>query len=174
MPGNPKDMHVKVFLTPNATPPFHLDPPGPLTFVNNYHPGFHVHFHLQDPTHGYLFPPNNDKDKAVWSELGQGACPQAGVWEVFKPLHVTPNRKTLVVHNANVAPILGEFGYTLRVIDNSGNWLDLDPGGNNQNGPVRFDWSYVAVGVGSALVTSAVLAAAVSLAGFDLVCPGRY
>jgi hypothetical protein len=175
----PKDVVVKVHLHPSEDPPFHLEcadlptgPDGEYIFANNRHPGFHIHFVLQDPTHGYFFPPNNNKAQAVWSEFGDGACPESQIWDVFRALNVSADRKTLVVRNANTHPELGKFGYTLRVVKGADDWLELDPGGDNQNGPIRsFDWSYVLVGVGSAIATTATIALAVSLSGYQMFCP---
>lgn len=143
MTGVPREVHVQVFLHPDEDPPFHIastDLPigsdGELTFANDRHPGFHVHFDLQEPTHGYLFPANNNKAEAVWSDLGSGSCPTSQMWNVFRALRVAPDRKTLVVRNANVHPELGKFGYALRVVKDPADWLELDPGGDNQNGPI--------------------------------------
>jgi len=74
----------------------------------------------------------------VWSELGAGKCPKPpGKSEVFHAERVLePERTTLVVLNPNPSPAQGAFGYALRVTKDSGaNYLDLDPGGLNQNGP---------------------------------------
>ena len=81
----------------------------------------------------------------------------------------------MIVTNPNPSPAQGPFKYNLRVT-NGTDWKNLDPGGDNMNGPTSFEsaWSYVAVGVGSAFATAAVFATAVSLAGFDLICPARF
>lgn len=113
------------------------DPNGDLMFNNDHHPGFHVEFELIDQTGlKYSFPPNSKKDSAVWSKLGSTNCPTAGVWEVFKPLHVSPDGAKLTVHNTNEKPVLGRFMYSLQVSKDGGNkLLSLDPGGLNNNGP---------------------------------------
>jgi hypothetical protein len=170
MPGSPKRADVDVILrsdnpldfdiVPNGLP---KGPNGELVFENNNHPGFQIQFHLQDPNGlDYLFPPNSDKEEAVWSKLGSGACPTSGMWEVFEPIRVVPQRTTLVVHNPNPSPAQGKFGYTLRVTNGS-RWLDLDPGGDNLNGP-RYSWTAaiafiggVAVGCLGTLGTQALL-----------------
>ena len=144
--ADPKDAHVDVILDSDnpvqfriePTPPSSLPtgPNGELIFNNNHHPGFNVHFHLRDINAlGYLFPKNSDKKEAVWSELGNGVCPNSAKWEVFEPNHVSAHRLTLTVRNPNPSPAQGPFGYTLRVTkDNGASYLNLDPGGFNQNG----------------------------------------
>jgi|GraSoiStandDraft_46_1057282.scaffolds.fasta_scaffold536400_1 hypothetical protein len=116
-----------------------VGPQGELIFYNDHHPGFHVWFYLQDPNDlGYLFPPNNKKHEAIWSELGSGSCPQPpGKSDVFHAERVLePECTTLVVLNPNPSPAQGAFGYTLRVTkDRGATYLPLDPGGLNQNGP---------------------------------------
>lgn len=142
-----KDVHVDVVLESDNPVRFRIEPSPPnslptgangeLIFSNDHHPGFHIHFNLRDISClGYLFPTTSDKKEAVWSQLGNGACPKSEMWEVFKPLHVSPHQLTLTVDNPNGSPAQGPFGYTLRVTkDNGASYLDLDPGGLNQNGP---------------------------------------
>jgi len=134
-----------ILLDMNTNPPtfeiqsYLQNPPnGPLDFRNNHRPGFNIRFNLHDPNGTeYRFPKNGDRNQAVWSQRGSvDNCPNAECWEVFDPLSVDmPDRMTLVVFNSNVAPNVGPFGYTLRVT-NDEEWRHLDPGGNNQNGPV--------------------------------------
>ncbi len=114
------------------------DAEGNLVFENHNHSGFQVEFEFVDVNAlGYFFPPNSKKSEAVWSKLC-APCPDSACDEVFKVLNVSHDCKTLAVRNANVAPVLGKFGYTLRVTKDGGaNYLPLDPGGVNQNGPVR-------------------------------------
>ena len=182
MPASPlpRDVLVEVHLHPDRDPPFHLASPhlptnsdGEFEFKNQGHPGFNINFVLQEPTHGYLWPENKHKKQAVWSEAGGGACPDSEIWDIFRAIRITPDRKTLVVHNGNTQQTeLGKFGYTLRVVKDPSDWLELDPGGDNQNGPIgRFDWSYAMVGIGSAVMTTATIALAVSLSGHQLFCP---
>lgn len=155
-----------------------------IVFQNDHHDGFEIHFELQGNTFGYFFPPNNQKHDAIWSQKGS-ACPdQSGVWDVFQPIKVVEpvnplpgpgpvERRTLIVRNKNPGPPPGQgkFMYNLRVT-NGTDWKNLDPGGDNQNGPItRFDWSYALVGVGSAIATTATIALAVSLSGHQLFCP---
>lgn len=170
MPGpkNPRDVHVCVTLnsetpgdfTIQPMPPgiIPMGPNGELIFQNAGHPGFFVHFDLQDPNNlGYSFPPQQKIKEAVWSELVDGACPKApGKWDVFDARNIDNKGMTLVVHNPNQAPVLGKFGYTLRVTKDGGlTYLDLDPGGDNQNGPIsRFETSYALVFMGGAVVGS--------------------
>lgn len=167
MPGpkNPRDVHVNVILNSVTPGDFRIEPAphgviptganGELIFKNAGHPGFFVHFDLQDPNGlGYKFPPQQKIKEAVWSELYEGACPQApGKWEVFDPRNISNNGMTLVVHNPNEVPCLGKFGYTLRVTKDGGlTYLDLDPGGDNQNGPISsFETSYAMMFFGGAV-----------------------
>ena len=180
MPGSAKDVKVHVYIDRVRPLKFRViskspelpqkpakptKPNGDLIFANDHHPGFRVHFILQSPHHGFYFPKNKDVKKAVWSKLGEGACPDEEAWEVFCPLSVSPDGKKLTVKNDNVDPILGDFGYTLRVT-NGEEWLELDPGGTNTNGPSRLSLaSYATIGVG-------VLAfVAYSAYAFDLFGP---
>ena len=151
--ADPMDVHVQVFLHPgDPRGDFHFEttdlPMGAdnvLFFKNCGHPGFYIHYDLQDPTNGYLFPesslfpPNPPKQNlkaAIWCQQNPG-CPAApSQWGQFSGRDVTNGGKTLVVHNKNQSP--QDFGYTLRVTNDGGaSYLPLDPGGTNQNGPAR-------------------------------------
>lgn len=150
----------KIEPSPNGALP--TGPDGELIFRNAGHPGFFVVFHLIDLTHQkYGFPPNSEKKAAVWSTLKANACPgEPGEWAVFEPISVSPDGMNLKVHNANVAPIVGLFSYTLRVTKDGGTkYLDLDPGGSNQNGPIGFvsPKPYVAFIVGAIVGALAIL-----------------
>ena len=114
------------------------DANGDLVFINDNHPGFNVDFQFTDETRlNYLFPPNNQKAEAVWSLRGPSNCPTQKASEVFQPVHVSGDCKTLTVHNSNAGANVGHFGYTLRVTKDGGaTFLALDPGGLNKNGPV--------------------------------------
>jgi hypothetical protein len=159
-PKNAKDVYVDVTLNSETPGDFTIEPfppgslpkgpKGELVFENKGHPGFFVHFRLQDRTGlGYFFPRPNDRKEAVWSQRVEDACPESAVWDVFDPRNISGDRLTLIVHNPNVAPVLGQFGYTLRVTKNNGqDYLPLDPGGDNRNGPVtRADLQYILVGL---------------------------
>jgi hypothetical protein len=138
-------------------------PNGELIFRNAGHRGFEVHFHLTDSTGlGYRFPPHSKKHAGVWSQLGAGACPNSEIWEVFHANGVQePGGMILEVLNPNPSVSnppnppegQGQFGYTLRVTKDGGTtYLPLDPGGDNQNGPItRFDWQKVVVFVAGAI-----------------------
>ena len=112
-----------------------------LIFQNNNRPGFIINFNLIDETNsGFLFPQTSKKKAAVWSRVGN-QCPINGdeVWDVFEPLRVINERTTLVVRNDNPSPALGQFKYTLRVTNDDGkSYTELDPGGDDQNGPRTF------------------------------------
>ena len=113
---------------------------GDLVFKNDGKPGFHISFNFTDATGlGYRFPPNKNKEEAVWSQLGSGVCPQASCSDVFHAIGVNePARTTLTVNNPNPSPAQGKFGYTLRVTSDEGKtFLSLDPGGDNMNGSSR-------------------------------------
>jgi hypothetical protein len=105
--------------------------------------GFTINFQFYDNTDhgngsGYYFPdppdPKNPGDPnqwPLWSQKGPG-CPPPGQWAEFEAVGVSKDRLTLVVENLNQTKTL--FGYALRVRDDDGNWVTLDPGGNNMNG----------------------------------------
>ena len=110
------------------------DPNGNIKFKNKKdEDGFRIYFDLVDPPEDYLWPDDQDIANAVWSRLGK-ECPKEAVSEVLTPRRSDNNRKTLVVDNPNPSPAQGEFQYTLRVVNGAGKYLDLDPGGINQNG----------------------------------------
>lgn len=119
------------------------DANGDLVFTNDHHPGFNVDFHFCDETPAkYSFPPNAQKADAVWSLRGASNCPTQQASEVFQPLNISSDCKTLTVHNSNESPNVGHFGYTLRVTKDGGaTFLALDPGGLNQNGATSYSMS---------------------------------
>lgn len=142
------------------------DEKGNLKFCNDGHPGFQIEFELDDRTGlNYLFPPNKNKQDAIWSKMGASACPTSECHEVFKIQSVRPHEKSVVVQNANQGATVGDFGYTLQVTNTGGKpYLPLDPGGVNQNGPISRDKSTaalllagVALGVLGTLGTQALL-----------------
>ena len=163
--AKPADLHIDVTLDSDNPLQFRVEPQGgfptgpngELIFQNNFHPGFKVVFHLKDPNGlGYRFPPHQKNDEGLWSELGNGACPTQGKWEVFKPQKVSePDGMKLTALNPNPSPAQGPFGYTLRVTKDGGvTYLALDPGGVNQNGPQQQRVSPVLVFVAGAVVGS--------------------
>ena len=115
-----------------------------ITFYNQGRPGFVINFRLYDNTNGgagsgYEFPnppsvPGKESAWAMWSRQGKGCPPQNhGQWSEFTSQSVKDQGQTLVVVNQNQT--VTEFGYTLRVTNDGGKcFVDLDPGGNNQNG----------------------------------------
>lgn len=115
-----------------------------LIFYNQGRPGFVINYRLYDNTNngagsGYKFPnppapPNRESEWALWSRQGSGCPPlNHGQWAEFTSQNVKDQGETLVVINKNES--VTEFGYTLRVTnDNGKNFVDLDPGGLNQNG----------------------------------------
>lgn len=168
LPGDPKDVHVNVILNSVEKGDFRIEPnppdslpkgtKGALEFENKGHSGFWIYFHLQDPNKlNYKFPTDNKLiNDTVWSALGEDACPETPIWEVFTPRRVTDKGMTLVVRNPNIKPDLGKFGYTLRVTKDGGtSYLDLDPGGNNKNGPIApFMASWITPTLAGAIVAA--------------------
>lgn len=143
-----KKEDIRVILTPDSTWPdgikkefkSNLANGDQLTFKNDKHPGFIVNFVIDDPDNtGYLFP--DDEKKAIWVKKltgvpGEVKCAkQSDSWDGFKPVSVSPDNRTLTVSNPNHDVQL--FVFTLRFTKNpqSGNCIDWDPGGNDQNGP---------------------------------------
>lgn len=151
MPTKPWEAEVDVYLT-SAGPPavfeietcLPVDAEDNIVFNNNGRPGFNINFRFYDNTNGgngsgYVFPnpptpPNKEMQWAMWSSAGQGCpTPGCGQWSEFTSVSVKDQGKTLVVRNTNSSPTF--FGYTLRVTNDGGaNFVDLDPGGSNQNG----------------------------------------
>jgi len=122
---------------PNQTLTFQNDPHGVP------HNGVTIDFVLIDQTgQGYAFPPNNNKAYAVSSAMGPtNGCPAQGTNEVLSPVNVSPDNKTLSVHNPNQNQqpngpnLVGNFSYVLWVTKTGGApYVPLDPGGNNMNG----------------------------------------
>lgn len=110
---------------------------GALVFNNDHRNGFDVDFIFTDKTNsGYLWPPNNLKDKAIWSKLGT-ACPGSPDTDIFHAVTVDQTRTVLTANNPNVGAAVGAFQYTLCVTNDGGtSYLNLDPGGINNNGPI--------------------------------------
>ena len=150
-PNKPWEIDVDVYLKSVSPLDFELrtclpiDPANKnISFSNNGRPGFTISFHLYDNTNGgsgsgYVFPnppapPHKEAEWALWSKQGQGCPPKDhGEWDQFTSTNVKDHGLTLVVANKNDS--VTEFGYTLRVTnDNGASFVDLDPGGNNQNG----------------------------------------
>lgn len=146
--SDPKDVYVTISYCPGERPPFllHSDLPrgaaGEFIFRNDGHPGFWVHYTLDESFGDYVFP--NDVEQALCSAVMEGddnSCPQEGVWNEFYPHKVKDENRTLVVRNINGRLPKGKdevrFGYTLYVTENrngDGDFLELDPIGSNQNG----------------------------------------
>jgi hypothetical protein len=166
---DPQEVDVTVVLKPNQVPPFELKSNklqgGRLTFQNDHFPGFYVNFRLEDPQQtGYVFP--NNENLALAAQRIQNdndECPRQGqTFGQFKPVKVTDSNKTLRVRNLN--QFAARFGYSLFVTttpnDDSGQFLMLDPIGENQNGPSSF-WSFdfLSAGIGFAAAAVALFVA---------------
>lgn len=137
--NDPWVVAVDVWLQPDGSdPPFVLETylpknaHGEIVFENHRRDGFIINFNLQDPHGtGYLFP--NDLKEALYSAAGRGCPTNKGQWPQFEARSVTNGNRTLEVRNRNQGKQV--FGYTLRVTKTGGApYLDLDPGGENQNG----------------------------------------
>lgn len=113
-----------------------------LVFNNHCRPGFKILFELHDLTNtdptanGYRFP--HKADDAIWSQRGD-ECPRQYCKDiVLEPVRVVePNGTTLVVEfkneKLNDQPV-GDFRYTLNVMKDGAQPLQLDPGGTGNNG----------------------------------------
>lgn len=150
-PNKPWEIDVDVYLN-SVGPPVDfdiraclpVDANDKLIFNNKGRRGFMISFHLYDNTNngagsGYVFhnphkQPNRESEWALWSRDLPGCPPQNyGQWDEFTSQSVKNQGQTLVVENKNET--ITEFGYTLRVTnDNGASFVDLDPGGLNQNG----------------------------------------
>lgn len=172
-----KTVNVKVVLEPpGSNPPFHFEsddlPIGKdnvIYFSNcGKFKGFLIHYTIDNSANpGFLFPThahgNDHLDQALWvSETGP--CPRkATYWDsVFKARSVENGGRTLVVWNKNAK--VQDFFYTLRVV-NGANWLDLDPGGSNQNGGIQRFRSLAATATAGAV--AAISAIATVTSSFD-------
>ena len=150
-PDKPWSVDVEVYLedvTDPKNPKFRLetylpidqnDPNQVITFHNCRRPGFEIAFNLFDQTgQDYRFPPQAKRHDALWSKQGAGCPPDnyGQQWDEFTVVRVKePDRLTLVVRNRNETET--QFGYTLRVTKDDGlTYVDLDPGGGNQNGNI--------------------------------------
>lgn len=149
---DPKPVSVKIHYQPNEDPPFYFvtDLPvgnnGELIFINKGHPGFWISYELDDSFGKLVFP--NDEQQALCSAVMEDEddrCPDEGIWNEFSPHKVKDRNRTLVVRNINGKLPAGKrevrFGYTLYVTENpngDGDWVELDPIGSNQNGPISF------------------------------------
>ena len=166
--AQPKKAKVTVELTKSSTAPFDweiksvLKKGQRLEFKNQNHPGFDVHFDIDDKDKtGFLFP--DDHTLAIAVQTYQGSpppCPTQGqTWCEFCPVRVSENNTRLEVRNLNENP--AEFSYTLFLTkDPHGSnpkFEPIDPIGSNQNGP-RFSSSttIIAFAFGAAAVTLAI------------------
>ena len=168
-----KPLKFNVVQSPCNDPQLPETPTRQIIFSNDHHNGFEIHFRLMGDTKGYFFPPNSQKLDAVWSQAGS-VCPQTKrINKIFRPIRVVEplpphqnERRELIVHNQNPSPSEGVFQYNLRVT-NGTDILDLDPGGDNQNGPLSFQKGFpvLAFVLGVAAGAVAVLGAQVLLRG---------
>jgi hypothetical protein len=153
--GDPWLIQVDVYLDSVNPLAFHLESCLPqevrnfggknekyLVFNNNCRPGFRILFELHDLTNedpnasGYRFP--HKADDAVWSQK-KDECPRDYCDDkVFEPVRVVePNGTTLVVDFKNEkvdGQPVGDFRYTLNLIKDGAQPLQLDPGGTGNNG----------------------------------------
>lgn len=177
--SSPRSVNVNVIYKAGNKPNVELqsdDIPivdGKLIFKNDGHDGFWVRFNLCPKTLGdYYFP--NTKEDALYSAIvhgNEGVCPTSGVWEGFRTQGLDNGNKTLVIRNINgkLPPNKQEqaFSFTLRVNkdkNSNSDFLELDPGGINQNGSTKTTLSTTAAlvvgaaaGVLATLSTQALL-----------------
>lgn len=167
-----RSVNVKVVLDPpGSVPPFHFDstdlPIGKdnVIFFSNCgkSKGFLISYTIDDSSNrGFRFPTstngNDYLDQAMWAS-DSGPCPTREChWDsVFKAKSVENGGQILVVWNKNA--VAQNFAYTLRVV-NGANWLNLDPGGSNQNGGLPLFKSQAASIVTGAVVGLTTLATA--------------
>lgn len=141
-----KDVRVKVVLhAPGDPKPFHFEsddlPIGQddrIYFSNcGKKIGFMIHYDLVDDLRpGFRFPTrqqhgNDYLAEALWVSQSGGCPTRRSNWPVFRAMREERDGGTLVVRNMNRE--VEDFFYTLRVVYGS-TWLELDPGGSNQNG----------------------------------------
>lgn len=135
---DPKDAQVTVIVDSTNPPAFRFEtddvpmqPNNVLVFADGKgNSGFHVHYRLEGAD-GYRFPENLDEALYV-TQGSKTACPkQPAKWGQFQAIGLSDDRRTLKVWNKNESE--RDFAYTLRAT-NGGGWLELDPGGINQNG----------------------------------------
>ena len=169
-----KNVSVKVILDPpGSNPPFHfestdlpIDKDNVIYFSNcGKSKGFLIRYTIVDTANpGYRFPThsngNDYLDQALWA-TASGTCPtEPSNWDsVFKARSVEGGGLTLVVWNKN--EVAQNFAYTLRVIKGA-SWLNLDPGGSNQNGGIPLFKSLAASVATGAIVGLASIATASS------------
>lgn len=173
--ASPQEVHVSVVVDTVAPLAFHFEttdlPMGPnnvLYFRNcKKDQGFHIFYELVGAD-GYRFP-QNLRDALYVSNGSKTNCPMtAQTWGQFDPLLVMggsgpgTERRVLKVWNKNNTQ--SEFAYTLRITDGT-NWLNLDPGGENQNRGIPFQ-SYLLsaggltgaiVGIGATVLANSAL-----------------
>lgn len=121
------------------------------TYDNDGHPGFLIHFTIDDDAEsGLLFP--KDPYSAIWVHQVQnenGPCPPRGArWPEFNPEEVIDEGRTLVVRNQNRCYDL--FKFSLNFVRNRDNPNETpvcwDPIGINRNGMFAFaraDYAHV-------------------------------
>lgn len=164
-----KDVHVKVVLhAPGSNPPFHfessdlpIDKNNVIYFSNcGTSKGFRVHYEIDNTSNaGFLFPTSQNNgndylDKALWVAQSSSCPTQPCKWGVFEAKDVENGGRTLVVKNKN--EVSEAFFYTLR-LTNGTTWLELDPGGANQNGGMPLFSANALLLGGSGLVAGAFI-----------------
>lgn len=143
--ANPKLVNVDVIVTPSESDPggvkfelsSNLGSSNKLTFKNNNHPGFDVHFNIVDKEGtGCLFMP--DKKDAMWVQtIAPGMpdpCPRSPLyWDQFEAKAVKKGDTRLEVRNHN--EFVQEFAFSLRFTrPGVSDPILYDPIGSNQNG----------------------------------------
>jgi hypothetical protein len=145
-----------------------------VVFDNETDGGLIVRFILDDDDDtGLLFP--DDHTRAIWvkpvKDKNEKTCPTEGdKWDVFTPLRVTDNNRTLEVRNTNQCRATFKFAlnFTEKPHDSGAKLISWDPIGENRNGgSLR---SFVPPALGGTVLAAGIAGAAVgALAGY-LAC----
>ncbi len=164
MTSGPRNVTVNVVVDDVETGKYHFEtsdlPLGHdnfLTFDNlGGHSGFHIRYTLQG-AEGYAFP--TDLSEALYVRAGSSTdCPTSkSNWGQFQATGTEDGGRTLRVDNKNNS--VSRFAYTLRAT-NGTRWLNLDPGGLNQNGggnPPSASFSSTTVIIGAVAILALVI-----------------
>lgn len=176
---NPNSATVNVYVNPGATPPYSFESNllqgAILTFKNKGRPGFMISFVLANADQtGFYFP--DDKSKALAAQKGTSndGCPRQGTtWDVFSPVSVSPDNTMLVVNNTNPPGKSTDFSFSLFVTQEPHNpdatFLELDPIGSNQDGPIsRFELISAPASTSVTILVVAVVIIVIALYAFNV------
>ena len=165
-----KNVTVDVTVLPNQDPNYQfyssdgIWKDGKLVFQNGGHDGFYVSFVLQESQPQYYFAKQMNAAIAAKKIVTPAdECPDQlpanqYPWSQFKPVSLSDDLKTLMVHDPNAPGQECLFGFSLFVTtnqDGSAPYLKFDPICDNQNGPVHLNRFAVA--------TTAIAVAAIAV-----------